>query len=138
MGNIAKTGTRAVNGVLDVAQNPTAAGLYFMATNSAAPDLATAMFAGGTVLQLFPTGLCNIVGHPLMPVLKITANRETAFRMADHVDVDVSGLMHDEIGISEARDLLDAAFVRACNGRLSRSEVLGHREFAITRRHLTT
>jgi len=39
------------------------------------------------VLHLFITGQGNIVGNPIVPVVKITANPKTATQMAEHIDV---------------------------------------------------
>jgi (2R)-sulfolactate sulfo-lyase subunit beta len=46
--------------------------------------------AGGAVIHTFPTGQGNVVGNPIVPVIKITANPRTVRTMGEHVDVDVS------------------------------------------------
>ena len=56
MGNIAKTGTAPVVGVLREAEAPTRPGLNFMHTSSAAAECVTLMAAAGAVIHLFPTG----------------------------------------------------------------------------------
>ena len=53
--------------------------------------------------------------------------------MAEHIDVDVSGLLSRELTLREAGDLLMDNLVRTANGRLTAAEVLGHREFVMTR-----
>ncbi|MFX3624976.1 MAG: UxaA family hydrolase [Ectobacillus sp.] len=134
LGNIAKTGTKQVIGVLDPAQAPANGnGLYFMDTSSAAAECITLMAAAGAVLHLFPTGQGNIIGNPIEPVVKITANPHTAETMSEHIDVDVKGLLSREITLTEAGDLLMDYICRTVNGRLTSAEALGHREFVMTK-----
>ncbi|RAQ94277.1 UxaA family hydrolase [Thermogemmatispora tikiterensis] len=133
LGNIAKTGTVPVVDALEPAQAPTRRGLNFMDSSSAAAEFITLMGAAGAVLHLFPTGQGNIVGHPIVPVIKITANPLTAQTMAEHIDLDVSGLLRREYGLREAGDQLMALIDRTINGRLTCAEALGHREFVLTK-----
>lgn len=134
MGNIAKTGTKPVVGVLDSAEAPGAGpGLYFMDTSSAAAECITLMAAAGAVVHLFPTGQGNVIGNPIEPVVKITANPLTAETMSEHMDVDCSGLLRREYDLSSAGDQLMEVIDRTVKGRLTCNEVLGHREFVMTR-----
>jgi (2R)-sulfolactate sulfo-lyase subunit beta len=134
MGNIAKTGTRPVIGALGAAEPPGAEpGLYFMDTSSAAAECITLMAAAGAALHLFPTGQGNVIGNPIEPVVKLTANPQTVETMSEHVDLDCSGLLRREYDLTAAGDRLMEICDRTINGRLTCAEVLGHREFALTR-----
>jgi (2R)-sulfolactate sulfo-lyase subunit beta len=135
LGNIEKTGTKPVVGVLEPAEAPQngTRGLYFMDSSSAAAEHITLMAAGGAVVHLFPTGQGNIIGNAIEPVIKLTANPKTAATMREHIDTDVSGLLSRELTLPDAGDLLMDDLVRTCNGRLTASEALGHREFVMTR-----
>jgi (2R)-sulfolactate sulfo-lyase subunit beta len=134
MGNIAKTGTKPVTGALEAAQPPgSGPGLYFMDTSSAAAECVTLMAAAGAVLHLFPTGQGNVIGHPAVPVIKLTANPLTAQTMAEHIDLDCAGLLTRQYDLTEAGDRLMEICDRTINGRLTCAEALGHREFALTR-----
>lgn len=134
LGNIEKTGTRQVVGVLGPAEAPTnGAGLYFMDSSSAAAEHITLMAAGGAVLHLFPTGQGNVIGNPIEPVIKLTANPTTAATMAEHIDLDVSGLLSRELTLQEAGRLLMEQIRRTANGRMTAAEALGHREFSMTK-----
>jgi (2R)-sulfolactate sulfo-lyase subunit beta len=135
LGNIQKTGTYPVIDALAPAQRPTRRGLNFMDTSSAAAELITLTAAAGAVIHLFPTGQGSVVGHPIEPVIKITANPVTAATMAEHIDLDVSGLLQLEYSLADAGDRLDALIGATVRGRLTCAEVLGHREFALTRLH---
>ena len=134
LGNIEKTGTKPVVGVLAPAEAPSNGnGLQFMDSSSAAAEHVTLMAAAGAVLHLFPTGQGNVIGNPIEPVIKVTANPKTAATMAEHIDVDVSGLLSRELRLEEAGDVLMGNVVQTINGRLTAAEVLGHREFSLTK-----
>ncbi len=133
LGNIAKTGTVPVVDALKPAVAPSKQGLNFMDSSSAAAEFITLMAAGGAVLHLFPTGQGNIIGNPIVPVIKITANPLTARTMSEHIDLDVSGLLWREYNLREAGDHLMALIDRTINGRFTCAESLGHREFVITK-----
>ena len=133
MGNIAKTGTKQVVDSLAPAQAPTVKGLNFMDTSSAAAECITLMAAAGAAIHLFPTGQGNIIGHPIEPVVKLTANPKTAATMTEHMDLDCSPLLRREYGLAEAGDRLMDVIDRTLAGRLTCAEALGHREFVITK-----
>ena len=134
LGNIQKIGKKCiVDGVIDKAETPTGPGLWFMDSSSAAAEMVTLCAAAGFVVHFFPTGQGNIIGNPILPVIKLSANPRTVRTMGDHMDVDVSGLLRREMDLDEAGDkLLDMMF-RTVNGRFTAAETLGHREFVITR-----
>ncbi len=118
MGNIAKTGSKPVTGALQAAEVPASGpGLYFMDTSSAAAECITLMAAAGAVLHLFPTGQGNVIGHPVEPVVKLTANPLTAATMPEHIDLDCSGLLTREYDLAEAGDRLMEICDRTINGR---------------------
>ncbi len=135
LGNLQKIGKHAKYiDVLRPAESPSKGpGLYFMDTSSAAAECVTLQAAAGFVVHVFPTGQGNIIGHPIEPVIKLTANPRTVRTMSEHIDLDVSGLLRREINMNEAGDFLIDMMVRTCNGRLTAAEALGHREFVMTK-----
>jgi (2R)-sulfolactate sulfo-lyase subunit beta len=134
LGNIAKIGKRCViDGVIDKAEVPSGPGLWFMDSSSAAAEMVTLCAASGYVVHFFPTGQGNVIGNPILPVIKICANPRTVRTMSEHVDVDTSGLLQREITMDQAGDKLIDMMFRTANGRLTAAEALGHREFVLTR-----
>ena len=134
-GNLAKIGrkTKYID-VLKPAEAPAKGpGLYYMDTSSAAAECITLQAAAGFVVHLFPTGQGNVIGNPIEPVIKLTANPRTARTMVEHIDLDVSGILRRELTLDQAGDLLIDMVVRTCNGRLTCAEVMGHREFVLTK-----
>ena len=135
LGNLEKIGRRSKYlGVLGPAEAPDrGAGLYFMDTSSAAAECVTLMAAGGFAVHTFPTGQGNVVGNPILPVVKITANPRTAREMAEHIDLDVSGILRREMTVEAAGDALIEMILRVAAGRPTCAETLGHREFVMTK-----
>jgi (2R)-sulfolactate sulfo-lyase subunit beta len=134
-GNLEKIGKRAAYiDVLGPAEAPTKGpGLYFMDTSSAAAECVTLQAAAGFVVHLFPTGQGNIVGNPIEPVIKLSANPRTVRTMGEHIDLDVSGILRREMNLDQAGDALIDVTVRTGNGRMTAAEALGHREFVLTK-----
>ena len=135
LGNLEKIGrTSKYIDILEPAEIPDSGnGLYFMDSSSAAAECVTLIAAGGYVVHTFPTGQGNVVGNPIVPVVKITANPRTIRTMSEHIDVDVSGILKREMTIDEAGDNLIDMIVRTANGRNTAAEALGHREFSMTK-----
>jgi len=134
-GNLQKIGkkTKFID-VLEPAEEPVkGAGLYFMDTSSAAAECVTLQAAAGFTVHLFPTGQGNVIGNPIEPVIKLTANPSTAETMKEHIDLDVSGILKREMNLDQAGDELINISVRTANGRSTCAESLGHREFVLTK-----
>ncbi|MFP3220100.1 MAG: UxaA family hydrolase [Candidatus Marsarchaeota archaeon] len=137
LGNVQKLGTKPIVDALDYLDSVTKRGLNFVNTSSAAAEALTLFHAKGSVLHFFTTGQGNVVGHPTMPVIKITGNPKTAKAMAEHIDVDVSSLLTLELTLEKAADLIQDVMLRTLNGRLTSSEVLGHAEFSPTKLYVS-
>jgi len=136
LGNIQKIGkTCTVDGVLDKAEEPAHPGLWFMDSSSAAAEMVTLCAASGFVVHFFPTGQGNVIGNPIVPVIKLCANPRTVRLMSEHMDVDCSGLLQRELTLDQTGDKLLECMMATVNGRWTAAEALGHREFVLTRIH---
>ena len=134
LGNIQKIGRKClVDGVLDKAEAPTGPGLWFMDSSSAAAEMVTLCAASGYAVHFFPTGQGNVIGNPILPVIKLTANPRTQRTMSEHIDVDVTGLLQKRMNMDDAGEALLDCMLRAADGELTAAELLGHREFSLTR-----
>jgi len=134
LGNIQKIGKKCViDGVIDKGETPSGPGLWFMDSSSAAAEMVTLCAASGFVVHFFPTGQGNVIGNPILPVIKICANPRTVRTMSEHIDVDTSALLQRGITMDQAGDKLLEMMFRTANGRLTAAEALGHREFVLTR-----
>ena len=120
--------------VLEPAEEPVKGpGLYFMDTSSAAAECVTLQAAAGFTVHLFPTGQGNVIGNPIEPVIKLSANPKTSATMGEHIDLDVSGILKRELNLDQAGDELIKITLRTANGRYTCAESLGHREFVMTK-----
>ena len=134
LGNIQKTGSRPVSGVIGYAEPvEPGQGLVFMNSSSAGAEHVTLCAAAGSVLHFFTTGQGNVVGHPLIPVIKISPNPLTCSTMSEHIDVPLPDLLVGEIGLDEAAKRILSVFERTVKGRLTAAELLRHHEFVITK-----
>ncbi|GBF27095.1 (2R)-sulfolactate sulfo-lyase subunit beta [bacterium MnTg02] len=134
-GNLEKIGrTSTYIDVLTPAEAPAKGpGLYYMDTSSAAAECVTLMAAAGYVVHTFPTGQGNVVGNPILPVIKISANPRTVRTMSEHIDLDVTGILSREMTLDMAGDELIKMILKTANGRLTAAEALGHQEFVMTK-----
>ena len=126
LGNIQKAGKSPMVDVLEYAEEPTKKGLNFMNSSSAAAECVTLFAAAGAVVHVFPTGQGNVIGNPIEPVIKLSANPKTVRTMSEHIDLDVSGLLRHEINLKEAGDRLYNLLIKTASGRMCANEVLGH------------
>ena len=135
LGNLEKIGRECKYiDILEPAEAPKSGpGLYFMDTSSAAAECVTLMAAGGYVVHTFPTGQGNVIGNPIVPVIKISGNPKTLRTMPEHIDCDVTGVLSRQMTIPEAGDSLIDMIVRTANGRHTAAEALGHREYSMTK-----
>lgn len=135
LGNLEKIGRKSkyIDAVGPAEPCEKGPGLYFMDTSSAAAECIVLMAAAGFVLHTFPTGQGNVVGNPIVPVIKISGNPRTLRTMSEHIDVDVTGVLTRKQTIEQAGDALITSIIRTANGRFTCAEALGHREFSMTK-----
>ncbi|GHB43764.1 D-galactarate dehydratase [Pseudovibrio japonicus] len=135
LGNLEKIGktSRYIDAVGPAVAPEKGPGLYYMDTSSAAAECVVLMAAAGYVIHTFPTGQGNVVGNPIVPVIKISGNPRTLRTMSEHIDVDVTGVLTRTQTIDQAGDALIDSIIRTANGRYTSAEALGHREFSMTK-----
>jgi (2R)-sulfolactate sulfo-lyase subunit beta len=132
-GNIEKMGKCKVVSYLEQAEEPHGPGLHYMDSSSAAAEMVTLCCAAGATLHLFTTGQGNIVGNPVLPVIKLSGNPLTVETMSEHIDVDVTGLLRFEYNLDGAADRTMEMMASTINGRLTSAETLRHDDFVITK-----
>ena len=55
------------------------------------------------MVHTFPTGQGNVIGNPIVPVIKISGNPKTVRTMGEHIDLDVSGILRREQTLGHGR-----------------------------------
>jgi len=138
LGNLQKIGRKCkFVGCLKPAEMPTGKGLWYMDTSSAAAEAVTLWAAAGYAVHFFPTGQGNVIGNPIEPVIKLSANPKTCELMKEHIDVDVSGILQRKLTLDDAGDLLWDMMIRVANGRWTCAEVMNHNEFVMTKLYVS-
>ncbi len=133
MGNIQKIGRCRITSVLEPAEEPKRPGLHFMDSSSAAAEMVTLCAAAGSVVHFFPTGQGNVIGNPIIPVIKLSGNPLTVKTMSEHIDVDLTGILRMEMNLDQAADAALTCLERTIRGRFTAAEALRHDEFVLTK-----
>lgn len=143
LGALAKAGSRPIEGVLKTAERPPGPGLYLLDKVGAVDgnqlshyeindnDGLMSLIASGAHLILFTTGRGSVVGSAVSPVIKICGNPRTVARMAGDIDVDASTIVQGRESIDIVGRRIVDAIQWAAEGQLTKSEALGHAEYAI-------
>jgi altronate dehydratase large subunit len=133
LGAIVKGGTRPIVEVVDYADRPTRQGLVIMNTPSAACESMTGLVGGGAQIVLFSTGRGNAIGAPVAPTIKVTGNPNTAVAMAEHIDLDVSGIISAGEDPEACGQRLWSEVLKVAQGKLTRCEVLHEEQLSVSR-----
>lgn len=133
LGCIYKAGSAPIQGVLDYGAEPEGKGLYIMDTPGEDIDSITGMLAGGAQIVIFTTGRGTPTGSPIAPVIKITGNTKTFNNMIDNIDINAGKIIDEDVSIREMGEEIFNEMVSVANGKLTKAEILGHREFGIFR-----
>jgi altronate dehydratase large subunit len=131
LGAIIKGGTSPVNEVVAFAQQPSRKGLVVMDGPALDAVCITGMVAAGAQLVVFTTGRGSPMGSAIAPVVKVATNSRIYQHMRDNMDLNAGRVIDDQLSVGEMGACIFEEVLAACGGKLTRSEVLGHREFAI-------
>ncbi|MFR4763611.1 MAG: altronate dehydratase, partial [Anaerococcus obesiensis] len=106
-------------------------GLYFMDSPGQDIDSNTGMVASGAQIILFSTGRGTPTGNPIAPVIKITGNPDTYEIMKDNLDMNMGRIISEGATLEQMGDELMEEIEKVANGKKTKSEALGHKEFGI-------
>ncbi len=150
LGAFAKSGSRAIQGVIRVAEQPRGAGLWildsvpdehfmqFGYTNPNDTEGIMDLISAGAQIVLFVTGRGSVIGSPVAPLIKITGNSATYRALQEDMDFDAGRVLSGELALAEAGRELAEMVVRVASGEPSKPERLGHREYFIMYKHQNT
>jgi altronate dehydratase large subunit len=136
--------------VIKVAEQPRGPGLWildsvpdehfmqFGYTNPNDTEGLMDLISAGSQIVLFVTGRGSVIGSPVAPLIKITGNSATFRAMEEDMDFDAGRVLSGGLTLPQAgRELLDL-IVRTAQGKPSKPEALGHREYFIMYKHQNT
>jgi altronate hydrolase len=143
MGAFAKSGTRPIQGIVQVSQRPPGPGLYLLDTvpdpsafsfgysNPNDSEGILALISCGAHVVVFTTGRGSVIGSVLSPVLKVCGNPVTYARMAGDMDVNAGRIMTGASSVAEIGREIHDQVLQVAAGRQTAAERLGHREYCI-------
>lgn len=131
-GNIMKSGTGPIQGVLELGESIPHPGLWIIDSECHGPDIfSVSTFAiQGAHATIFSTGRGTPLGCALMPVIKVTGNPDTYSRMASIIDFN-SGAVLEGSTVEETGHALFKYLIEVASGSGTRSEVNEQLDFAI-------
>jgi altronate hydrolase len=150
MGAFAKSGSRPLQGVIKVGENPPWPGMWVMDsvpdphfmqfgyTNPNDTEGIMDLISGGSQIVLFITGRGSVIGSPVSPLIKVTGNSRTYRRMQEDMDFDAGRVLAGELTLDAAADELGALVADVAAGEQSKPEALGHREYFVMYKHQDT
>ncbi|MFQ9510013.1 MAG: UxaA family hydrolase [Lachnospiraceae bacterium] len=150
MGALIKSGSRAIQGVLKVAQKPKEKGLWlldstpdpywmqFGITNPNDSEGLMALISCGCHIVFLVTGRGNVVGSAVAPCIKITGNHDTYTHMEEDMDVDAGKVLEGICSMDDAVMELVKLVTHVANGTETKSEKLGHKEYFIPYKYQET
>lgn len=133
LGCIHKAGTAPVQGVLEYAEAPRGRGLWVMDTPGHDVESVTGMVAGGAQIVVFTTGRGTPAGCAIAPVIKVTGNSRTFQMMEENIDLNAGTIIEGTESIEKVGRRIFDLMLAVAGGKLTKAELLGHHEFAITR-----
>lgn len=133
LGAVEKGGSRPIQDLLTYGQRPDKQGLTLIDASPGGVENTTTLAAAGCQLIIFSTGKGNPIGNPVVPTIKVTGNERTIANYGDNIDVDVSGVITEDISLEDAAEQLCGEMLRFADGKLTTAEVLGDTEIAVTR-----
>lgn len=142
-GAYAKSGSRAIDGVILPAEQAPGPGLYLLDVvppgdpKFGFPNIVDnaeigELIACGAHVNLFVTGRGSVVGSAIAPVIKICANPETYRRMEGDMDVDAGRILDGRATLDQVGDEIVDLIEAVAGGAETKSEALGHQEFVLT------
>jgi altronate dehydratase large subunit len=131
LGAIRKGGTTPIVEVVEYAEKPSRKGLVIMDGPAHDVSSVTGMVAAGAQVVVFTTGIGTPVGSPIAPVIKVSSNSSLYERWKGNIDLNAGAVLDGEETLQSMGERLVEEIMEVASGKLTRAEILGHREFAI-------
>jgi len=128
LGAIVKGGSCLIHDVLEYWESPSTTGLFIKDTPGREIEALTGLAAARAQIIVFSTGRGAPQGFPGVPVVKVCGNSRTVKRMADHIDLDVSGIVEGRTTISEEGERLFSMILEVASGTRTKAELLHYDE----------
>jgi altronate dehydratase large subunit len=124
LGNIAKSGSGTIQGLLGYGEAPRGPGMWVMDAPAYAPESLTGFVLAGVQMMLFTTGVGNSYVSALAPTIKLSANPETCARLHQQLDFDASEAFRGGERLHSAADRLMDTIRAIASGHATWGEIL--------------
>jgi len=131
LGCIRKGGSTTIMQVIKYAERPIKKGLVIM--DGTALDVMSniGLIASGAQVIVFTTGRGTPVGTPIAPVIKVSTNSNTYHRMKENIDINAGVIVDGKDTLHSVGEQIFDEVLEVASGKLTKAEILGHREFDI-------
>ena len=128
LGNVLKSGSAPVEGVLQLGKKKKKKGLYVVDNPGLDPLSLIGLTCSGANLLVYSTGRGSPVGTPVAPSIKLTASDQAMRTFSAHMDVDLTSVTNGEISLEEGALILFNELIAVANGKLVKAEQKRHQE----------
>ncbi len=131
LGCIRKGGSTTIMQVVKYAEQPTKKGLIIMDGTALDVMNNTGLLASGAHVIVFTTGRGTPVGTPIAPVIKVSTNSVTYNKMKENIDINAGMIVDGKGTLQSVGQHIFNQILEVASGKLTKAEILGHREFDI-------
>lgn len=123
LGCVRKGGSSTVNEVVDYGVRASEKGLVIMDGPGYDVESIGGMAAMGAQIIVFSTGRGNVVGFPIIPVIKVASNTDMYNIMKDNMDFNAGKLLEDGYDFEDAKKDISELFCEVASGQQTKSEL---------------
>lgn len=133
LGNVAKSGSRPIQGLIAYGGSPPGAGLWTMDASASAPKSVTGLVIAGAQIVLFTTGVGNSYVSAVAPTIKVSANPATCAGLGQQLDFDASAAFLGRKSLEHTADALERCLIDVASGQATWGEILKEGDEVISR-----
>lgn len=123
LGCVRKGGSSTVNEVVDYGVRASEKGLVIMDGPGYDVESIGGMAAMGAQIIVFSTGRGNVVGFPIIPVIKVASNTDMYNIMKDNMDFNAGKLLEDGYDFEDAKKDISELFCDVASGQQTKAEL---------------
>ena len=124
LGNIAKSGSKKIQNVIDWGEKPKKNGMYLMHAPSYAPESLSGFSSAGCQITLFSTGVGNSFNNHIAPSIKFSANPEACKLLSEQLDYKCADVFLGKKEINDSFEELWSLMIDICSGTETWGEIL--------------
>ena len=123
LGNIAKSGSKKIENVIDWGEKPKNNGMYLMHAPSYAPESLSGFSSAGCQITLFSTGVGNSFNNHIAPSIKFSANPEACKLLSEQLDYKCADVFLGKKEINDSFEELWSLMIDVCSGTSTWGEI---------------